>query len=305
MEYRIASIIIGCLLVAPLFSSEIQATGQEEGFSHRDTAHQQIPRFQAGHMFSIRNSRDRIWVDHSATGPRFEKRVELPGDPRVAASLSAVDRAGRISSVIVVLDLDGEIIRIVRVSPFAAHEIGFTANGSLWAIGKEIENGAEKPVHDVVRQYSPDGKLERTLLPRLSLSTAKRHPMWNARLVTSRNYVAVVSNEAWTWTLISSEGLIVSSGSLTIPGGLVLVNGAITDSGRLFVSGLWRHPHTAGTVLYEIDREEGALEAVKTERVYSKKDSHGMLVGAEGEQFVLYVHDYSQFSARLVWASLD
>ena len=99
-------------------------------------------------------------------------------------------------------------------------------------------------LHDILRQYDSDGRLVRSLVSRNSMSTERRHPMWNAQMATSKYYVAIVSNVARKWVLVSSEGIIVRTGSFAADAtrgnfrGFVAV--AVTDSGRIFGHALFR-----------------------------------------------------------------
>ena len=304
-------------LVVPLQAYEIRAIGRHEDFSHRDTSHKPIPKYRDGYVFSINQSRNGIWIDHVVSGPQIERVLSLPDsfrflisgiavsfDGRIAVSGRATDRMGRISSLIVWLELDGSIIRIVRTSPFSVRDIEFTADGSLWAIGMEVESQMEKSVHDVVRQYDSGGRLVRSLLPRLSLSTGKPHPTEEALIVTSRNYMALISMSAKTWKLVSVEGLIVDEGFLNLPEGINIFRGAVTDSGRLFIEGYWSSNRSYSNKypripLFEIDRNGDNLQVVRTHSVYSE-ESLGTLLGSEGEQLIFHVIS-SSHDPRVVW----
>lgn len=319
---HIAYAAVVCLLVVPLASSQIQITPTNVEFLKDGTRHHWY--YQAGYVFGLEGrvgDSDSLWVDHLGAGPKFAKQLELPGDPRVsildiaisfdqhvAVSLWAEQQTGSRDAMIVFLDMDGEIIRIVRVSPFAADEIGFTANGILWAIGKEIKNDTEEPARDVLRQYNPEGELGRTLLLPSGPSTHKRSRVgpWNAQtvLLTSRNYVAVVSDVTQSWTLVSSEGQVLDSGFYDNPDHLSLVHGAITDSGRLFVNGLWPTHHLRPTWIGEIEREKGILVRID----YSEFHSDGALIdggliGSDGEELVFHLIEYSPRRAGWAWVS--
>ncbi len=172
--------------------------------------------------------------------------VAVSFDGEIAAVVRAADREGRLASAIAWLNEDGSAIRVVRTSPFAAVSIGFTADGSLWAAGVEkVSRDAAHPSHDIIRQYDPEGRLVGPLLSRAEFSQDIWHPALNSFLATSRNYVAFVSEEARTWTLISSAGVVVGHGEVGPPGDCRIIRGAVTDSGRVFING--DHRMTAGT----------------------------------------------------------
>ncbi len=192
-------------------------------------------------------------------------------------------------------------------SPFSANRLGFTADGSLWAFGRErlADEKREKPLHDVLWQYDAEGNIVRSLVPRLSLSSGKQHPVTDGFMYTSRNYVALVSNTARTWTIVSSKGLVVESGSLDMPESYAFPSGAITDSGRLFIQGYWRgdrvdDPAFQSTDLFEIDRESGSFRKVDSQVLAQRVPARPLLVGSDGENLVFRVQT-SEIDVHLAW----
>ncbi len=306
-----------CLLLIPLQAAQLQAPERTENFPRGSLAHQPLPTYQAGYMFSSNQSHTAIWVDHAdgSLGTALEKAPALPDsfrhditgvavsfDSTIAVSGSAMDKEGRFASFIAWFGMDGSLIRVVRISPFGAWDIGFTADGSLWVFGLEKANMRdEKPVHDVLRQYSADGKLVRSFLPRVAARDLS-HPVYDGVLVTSRNYAAIVSTSAGKCALISTDGTIVYEGSPDYPEGFDTVTGAVTDSGRIFVEGKWRgnvendYPKTP---IFEIDMESKTLGLVDTSAAFG--EDYGILMGAEGENLVFYMGLKSQ----LVWSGVN
>ena len=308
----------------PLQAGQLRVPSRTETYPERELAHQPMATYQAEHVFAVTASHTGFWVEHVARGVAVDQALTIPDtyrigiaepggvavsfDGRIAVTATVTDREGRFSSVIAWLDMDGSLVRVVRTAPFAAKDIGFTADGSLWAIGM-VKNHPreEKPVHDVMRQYDSEGRLVRTLLPRLSLSAGHRHPTEEALLLTSRQYAALVSKSSKTWTLVSSEGIIVGSGALDLPEGLdFIVLGAVTDSGRLFVEGQWsaadgrRRP----LPLFEIDRNSGALQLTGTAAAFPG-EAHKLLLGSEGENLVFRHVTPEGGRHRLVWSQPD
>ncbi len=306
------------LVSLPSTAAELLIPSRVEAFSQRDLGGQPLPSYQSGHVCSANSSMSAFWIDHVTDGTQVEQSIHLPDsfqhrvdavavsfDNRIAVSAGAVDRDGRVSSVLAWFGMDGSLTRVVRTWPFTAAEIGFTADGSLWAIGIEkLEDLTEKPVHDVLRQYSPDGNLVRSLLPRVGLSTASRHPIERALLLTSRHYAAVVSPNASSWTLVSAQGSVVSEGLLKPPRGFEIVLGAVTDSGRLFVEGQWENATVRASYppisVFAVQSDSGDLELLDT-RAALPAGAFGKLLGSEGEDLVFHVSEKGQDS-RLVWA---
>lgn len=321
MTHWFALLVLGSSLVAmPSRAAELLIPSRIEAFSQRDLGGQPLPSYQSGHVCSANSSMSAFWIDHVTEGPQVEQSIHLPDsfqhrveavavsfDKRIAVSAGAIDRDGRVSSVLAWFGMDGSLTRVVRTWPFTAAELGFTADGSLWAIGIEkLEDLTEKPVHDVMRQYDADGNLVRSLLSRTGLSTASRHPIERALLLTSRHYAAVVSPHASSWTLVSTQGSVVSEGSLKLPKGFEIVLGGVTDSGRLFVEGQWEDVSLRGSyppiTVFEVQSASGYLEPLATGAALPA-EAFGKLLGSEGEDLVFHVSERGRDS-RLVWAGV-
>ena len=173
MKHSILVLITLTLLLGLLKAERIQSPVRVEIFDERETAGQRFPGYQAGLMFSINKRRDGVWVDSVADGTMFDKDVKLPEgrdeyvgdvaisfDGRVAVSVVGVDHLGRVRSCIAWYEMDGTLEKVTVTNPFSANQLGFTADGSLWAFGREREDERrEKPVHDVLWQYNAEGKM--------------------------------------------------------------------------------------------------------------------------------------------------
>lgn len=305
------------LVPIPTRAAELLVPGRSETYAYRDFGGLPLPSYQSGYVASVNQSMSAYRIDHVTEGPKIQQSLDPPEtfqyrvdavavsfDQRVAVSAGAMDREGRLTSVLAWFRMDGSLIRFVRTWPFTAGEIGFTADGSLWAIGVEkLEDLTENPVHHVMRQYGPDGTLIRSLLPRSSLSTGRHHPTEGALLLTSQFHAAVISPVAGLWTVVTTQGVEISEGSLALPPGFQIVLGGITDSGRLFVEGHWENAALRGSfppiTVFEIRQASSALELVQTGSALPT-EAFGMLLGSEGEDLVFHVSSRGQGS-RLVW----
>lgn len=318
MTYWIPLLALAAGLVPiPTRAAELLVPSRSETYAYRDFGGLPLPSYQSEHVASVNQSMSAYRIDHVTEGPRIQQALDLPEtfqyrvdavavsfDQRVAVSAGAMDKEGRLTSVLAWFRMDGSLIRFVRTWPFTAAEIGFTADGSLWSIGVEkLEDLTMKPVHDVMRRYDPDGKLVRSLLPQSSLSAGSRHPTERALLLTSRLYAAVICPIAGTFTVVSPPGVVVSEGSLALPQGFEIVLGGITDSGRIFVEGHWGNETLRGSfppiAVFEIQQADGALELVETGAALPA-GAFGMLLGSEGEDLVFHVSARGQDS-QLVW----
>ena len=301
-----------------LYSSQLQRPSRIAKYPQRPIAHHPLHRYQAGYVFSRNQGHSAIWVENTDTSKRtsFAQVIEIPDhfrvdvgdvavsfDGEIAVVADATDKEGRLVSVIAWLNPDGSLARVVHTSPFAAVDIGFTADGSLWAVGIEkIDKNTAHPSHDILRQYGPNGALVRTLLPHSGFWNNSQdywHAAYSCLLVTSRNYVAFISREASSRTLISTAGVIMSHGALEVEGDLEIVSGAVTDSGLLFIQGQWSiDPRLR---LHEVARN-GELKLVETTR-YRPENTLGFLLGSERESLV-FLRRSSNQGPEIVWSSV-
>ncbi len=312
-----------CLAPIPAQAVQLQVPDRTENFPRGSLGGQPLPSYQAGYVFSRNQSHTAIWVDRAKESPgtAIEKMLDLPDsfrhsirevavafDGSIAVTASVMDKEGRFVSVIAWLRVDGSLIRAVRTSPFAAADIGFTADGSLWAFGivKQEDMREEEPVHDVLRQYAPDGRLIRTLLPRSAVSTKHAHPISYGFLATSRNYAAMLSSSAKKFALISTGGIVVHEGALPYPEDFQMVIGAVTDSGRIFVQGRWSgsegKDNYPNIPLFEVNFENKRVDLVDTDLAIGENE-FGMLVGSEKENLIFHVRA-KDGQNKIVWSEV-
>lgn len=318
LTFSIVAVCAACLLASPLRSDQALAVhGRRASLAGRGFDHQPMPRYQADHLFSVDGSRTAIWVE-PVSGARPEtsiaRAVTLPDstqvlveavavsfDGDIAVSADAMDRDGQLVSVIAWLDADGSPARIVRTSPFAPTGIGFTADGSLWAVGIEkLDRSTSHPSHDTVRQYDSAGTLVRSLLPRSEFPDDHWHPAYRALMATSRHYVAFISREARTWTVVSSAGIVTRHGALNIPGTLRVNSVSVTDSGRVFVN--CHEPDDPKSYLFEVGNRS-APDSVTTTG-FLPAGQFRCLTGSDGESLVFLSEAKGQ-DPELVWATID
>ena len=313
LRLLIASLAI-CTAAPPLQSGRLVPQGRVEKLPHRTLDYNPMPRYQAGYVFSRDDPMSSIWVDAvgASGGEPFDHAVALPDgfrvlltdvavsyDGTIAVVADPMDRDGRLVSVIAWLEPDGEPTRIVRTSPFAATGIGFTADGSLWAAGIEKVNRSEAhPSHHVIRQYDTEGRLVRSLLSRAEFPAEPWHPAYGSTLVTSADYVAFVSGEAGTWTLISTAGAVAGHGQMGLGEGYQVVSAAVTDSGRVFVGGLG--PGDRYMTVFEI----GSGPPIRMDTSgFLPPGQLGALVGSDGESLVFRLR--SAGGAEFIWAGIE
>lgn len=318
LTFPSVAIFAACLLASPLKADpSLVAHGRRASLDGREFAHQPVPLYQSGHLFSVDGSRSSIWVEfvsNTRAETALDRAIKLPDSTQVlvesvavsfggdiAVSAAATDREGRFVSVIAWLDTDGSPTRIVRTSPFAPSDIGFTADGSLWAVGIEkLDRSTAHPSHDTLRQYDSSGTPVRSLLPRSEFSDDHWHPAHDSLMVTSRHYVAFISRDAGTWTLVSTAGVVTGHGSLNLPGEMAINSAAVTDSGRVFVN--CHVPNSARSYLFEIGNASRP-DRVTTNELFPAEQSRS-LAGSDGENLVFLSEARGQ-APELIWAIID
>jgi hypothetical protein len=316
-------IVLASLTALGLSGAELLSAGKAQPFN-RVLDWQPVARYQAGSLFARDTSMAGFWVDSVAGDrPALQMPLTLPDvsnytisdvvisfDGTIGVSAAGAGREGPFAGI-ALLKPDGSLIRVIQTTPFISRQISFTADGSVWAMGWERSvdgSGKETPVHDVLRQYAPDGELKGTYLPRASLSTGWPHPGTHGLLVTSRERVGFVSEKAGKWAVLADDGTILGHGAISSPAEFRIYAAAITDSGRLFVSGNWRSKATTspGThpriPVFEIDPQDGVLQFVDMAAAFPEGES-AMLLGAEGEELVFRVATPS--GQQIKWAKLD
>ena len=124
LTFPSVAICAACLLASSLrFDQTLVAHGQRASLDGRDFGDQPVPRYQSGHLFSVDGSLSSIWVESvSGThpGPSLDRAITLPDstqvlvddvavsfDGDIAVSTDAMDRHGRLVSVIAWLAADG------------------------------------------------------------------------------------------------------------------------------------------------------------------------------------------------------
>ncbi len=309
--------VSACLLPFPAQAAQL-ITERTENFPRVNLGDRPLPKYQAGYIFSKNQSHTAIRVDRADGSllPAVEQALDLPDsfrpdisdvavsfDGDIAVAASVMDRHGGYLSVIAWFRADGSLVRVVRTAPFNAFDIGFTADGSLWAFGNVKKNMQElDPGHDVLRQYGPDGELARSFLPWSGGDPPDlSHPANDGFLATSRNYAAMASISAGKFALISTDGIVMHEGRLAYPEGLTATIGAVTDSGRIFVAGLWSGESPGNYfkgALFEVDRENRILDSVDTASA-DREGNFGILMGAEEENLVFYA------KSKLVWSRIN
>jgi len=163
-----------------------------------DISDRPIPKFENGYVISFEPNLANVWL-FDRSGERVKSiSLTLPSpyvsvtrivdaavspDGLLAISASATTSDGKVAHLIAWFDASGSLAKIVRTTPFAAHQIAFAGKGTLWAVGNlySEQRTRDIPAHDVVWQFGADGTVLRTLLPDTSFNT-RHYPALGALL---------------------------------------------------------------------------------------------------------------------------
>lgn len=142
-----------------------------------DFANKPLPRYSHGHLLAYDVEQAKVWAYKDGV-LKTEADLALPGYSSVrirgitsspagvlAVNASLSDPRLGSASAIVWIAPGGEILRVVGTSPFSASRIAFSADGSLWALGRVHDTHYRNaPRYDMLRQYNAQGELVRTAL---------------------------------------------------------------------------------------------------------------------------------------------
>lgn len=87
-------------------------------------------------------------------------------EPVVVASVYALGSGGQTAGLLAFVARGGKVLRIVRTNPFLATHLRSAPDGSFWALGWDIETGANTSATGILRHYSSNGELLGAYLPR-------------------------------------------------------------------------------------------------------------------------------------------
>lgn len=266
----------------------------------RDTSGQPVPRYSNGYYYGYDSSRLGFWVENVDGYTVVEKRLGLPGaaavsirdmavsaEGAIALSASAKDAEGRLADVLVWVRPDGSTERIVRTTPYAAQDILFASDGSLWAVGRERAEGSldEASHYDLLRRFDHEGRQTRSFLSHDGGEFQRDHPLTRCFLTTAGDDVAFISRSAGSWVILSAAG-VVEQGEFEWPAALEATGVAATSSGRVLASAQPINPAGPDEPVFpvlELDKKTGEWAVVASDTAIPI-DSAPLLLGAEGER---------------------
>jgi hypothetical protein len=131
----------------------------------------------------------------------------------LAVSGTAQDSQRAGANFIAWITPSGVISRVVRTTPFAAMNMAFAPDDTLWALGRELQHNATRPVTTtLLRQYGTTCELLRTALPSETFVSQHPHPVVDALLAVSSDPVGVLSVMATNGPRSLSPGRFLAVG---------------------------------------------------------------------------------------------
>ncbi len=189
--------------------------------------------------------------------------VSPRGEVAVAGGASWSD--GRTTTFIQFISNAGKALQLIRTSPFTARRICFSADGTLWALGYELDSGGmELADYNILRHYGRDGVLIHSAIPRKSFFLpGHANPVSESYLATSGDRVGIYSNKSKEWIEVSSTtGAVVRRwAGLTLGPKSGVIGAFLTSSGFAYISA--ENRETQVRTAHKLDRSTGTWADVK------------------------------------------
>ncbi len=130
-------------------------------------------RYQNGHFVSADGMYSIVSAYRGDGQVMFDRTLEVPGVQRLQIRYAAVSPEGRVAvsaggygedakfaSVLIWVNPDGTVERVVRTAPYGANQMVFEPDGSLWTLGRLTTADYTADVADgaVVRHYDRNGR---------------------------------------------------------------------------------------------------------------------------------------------------
>lgn len=212
---------------------------------------QRSPRFRNGFFLTYDFDRPTVWSFDAAGRQLMEVPLSMPGiakilikdvaaavDGTVVAATSASTARGEWVALLFWIEPNGRIARVVRTSPFGLARVTFASDGSLWAAGVVKDSQyRELPEYDMLCQYSVDGRLLRTALPRTSFRQQDWPSIRVGLMLAGRDRICLYIPSASEWVEVSLSGVVVDRRRVNpIAENVDLVSGGLVgSSGSVYV----------------------------------------------------------------------
>ncbi len=174
-------------------------------------------------------------------------------------------RDGQASGYILFLSPAGKRLQLVRTAPFSPRRICFSPDGSVWALGWELDaGGRELPEYNILRHYGRDGVVIRSAIPR-SLFSLPGHagPVSQSYLSVSGDHVGVYVSKSKEWIEVSSTtgAMLRRWAGLSLGPNSAVIGAFMTDSGSAYINS--ENRQTQVRTVHKLDRINGTWADVK------------------------------------------
>lgn len=225
-----------------------------------------------------------------AMDARVKAAATLPpgagAGPVVVASVYALGAGGQTAGLLAFVERGGRVIRMVRTNPYLATYLRSAPDGSFWALGWDIEGGANASATGILRHYSSNGELLGSYLPRGQFRAyGKQHPVFltseegSAVLDVTGDRVGMFLPSARLWLETDYQGRELSRVPVTLP---ALPGGDppndLVGAGRIVASGqllVWLRSGRYVT----LDRTTGRFDSPRP-----RVEGRGSVLGVEGDK---------------------
>jgi hypothetical protein len=223
-----------------------------------------------------------LWPTDSVVVSVFD--LSARRDHTAVAVTQAVNAGEQRAWLTMSLDATGKVVGQFRTNPYAALDVAVDDAGNIWTLGVDYDAKDHKADYNILREYSQDGRIVTTALPRSSFAPGLE-PAMNKGGLTGRNFlrvhgpnVAAFIAQTHEWIEVSPAGRVISRVKVQLPSrpgypstGPLAV--AVTDDGGVFLQ-------SAGFSLCKLDTASGACGTVDT--------PEEILLGASGNDLLLY-----------------
>ena len=238
----------------------------------------------------------------------YEAKVMLPGSSQTEirhlavkedgsglVCVYAVQQDGAVARCLALLDSAGNLIRVIRTTPFQPYRACFGPDGTIWALGANWEAINQGIDAEIFEHYSADGELLGKMVPRFSIPDVMLPISANINWMRAcEDRIGIwITEKSHLWIELSADG----SGLL----GVWRVLPPVTDEPRT-VSGLAYTPEGAVyasfsggiqkiAVLWWLDRSTSTWVPVPEFSMSHGDAGLGRLLGIDGDQLVFHAHN--------------
>lgn len=290
------------LFVAVTAGTAFIASGEEVIRIDRSNGGKPVPRFS--NEFLIFFDRELATVtSYKADGVmQVNTTLSLPGTSKLQVREVCADRDGTLAvaasatssdgtsvvSTLFLIGANGQTLRAWQTPAYGPLRLVFSPAGSLWTIGREYDGTfRDIPEHMLLREYSRDGKLIRSALPRTSFASP-RHPVGSVFLASGADRLGVFSDAAGEYVELDWSGNV--RGRWPLPGRSKaegFYSGAAISAAGEFYAGSMANNEQMTLQVVRLERDTGRLVPVPVPA--QKGDVRAsMFLGVSGDELVLY-----------------